>query len=238
VSQQLRKLEAAPHAAMTESVAILRSLVGKMDAKEYDLFARKVVLDDLGLGCRRGPRAAVRLHALDPDRRSAPTSMRRSTLNPKLVKAVRERKAHNAVTDAMVESGVLTKEQVKNPAYFRHMVLDYARHEAALARSPNSVKSPYWAKRMGSTLDINANLLEAELDWLQKAQIDTATADTIEWLKNSKHNIREALRDRARADNKAAEARRRAREQSLGAQGRRLVPLEHRTRLPDGEGRA
>jgi hypothetical protein len=203
VSQQLRKLEAAPHAAMTHSVEYLRSLVSKMDAKEYDVFARKVVLDDLAWDAGEG--------------RELPFGFTPSTLtaaranvdalinaNPKLVKAVRERKAHNAqITDAMVESGVLTKDQVKNPAYFRHMVLDYARHEAALARSPTSVKSPYWARRMGSTLDINANLLEAELDWLQKAQIDTATADTIEWLKNSKHNSRKALQDRARADNKA-----------------------------------
>jgi hypothetical protein len=84
------------------------------------------------------------------------------------------------------------------------MVLDYARHEARAARGPGAkIKSPYWAKRMGSKLDINANLLEAELDWLQKAQIDIATAKTIEWIKDSGHNIRERLRGEARASNKA-----------------------------------
>jgi hypothetical protein len=204
VSQQFRKLEAAPHAAMTESVRFLRSLVGNMNAKEYDLFSRKVLLDDLAWDAGEGRDLPFGL---------TPTTLKgiRSNvdamvgLSPKLVAAIRARKAYvKSWSDAAVMAGVLTRDQVKNPAYFRHMVLDYARHEAKLAHGPNKVKSPYWAKRMGSTLDINANYLEAELDWLQKMQIDIATADTLEHVKNSEHNIRDQLRDRARSDNKAA----------------------------------
>jgi N12 class adenine-specific DNA methylase len=200
-SQQLRKLEAAPHAALTEAVRHLKSLVGNMDVKEYDLFSRKVVLDDLSWDAGEGR---------DLPFGFTPTTLRAARANvdamvglsPKLVAAVRNRKAYvRAVSDRMVATGVLTREQVKNPAYFRHMVLDYARHEAALAHGPNKVKSPYWAKRMGSKLDINANILEAELDWLQKAQIDIATAETLEWVKNSPHNIRETLRAKGRAEN-------------------------------------
>lgn len=203
VSQQLRKLEAAPDAAMESSVRYLRELVGTMNAEEYDLFSRKVVLDDLSWDAGEGR---------DLPFGFTPTTLKAArqnvdaqvALNPKLIRAMRDRKFHNQqITDAMVRTGVLTADQVKNPAYFRHIVLDYARNEAALARSPTKVKSPYWAKRMGSTMDINANLLEAELDWLQKAKIDTVTAETLEWIKDSPLNQREQLRQRARDENKA-----------------------------------
>ena len=230
VQQQFRKLEAAPDAAMEASVRYLRDLVGGMDKAEYDLFSRKVVLDDLAWDAGEG--------------RSLPFGFTPETLreerakidalidaSPKMIEAVRKRKAHNkAIAEAMVRSGVLTREQIRNPAYFRHMVLDYARHEARMARGTGSkIKSPYWARRMGSMLDINANLLEAELDWLQKAQIDIATADTIEWLKNSSHNIREQLRSEAKATNRANIAER--------IKGNELLEAEEalfRTRIAQG----
>ncbi len=204
VQQQLRKLEAAPDAAMEASVRHLKKIVGDLSAKEYDLFSRKVVLDDLSWDTAEGRDLPFGFtpSTLVAARREIDAQI---NLNPKLIKAIRERKTHNhAVADAMVEAGVLTRDQIKNPAYFRHMVLEYARAEAALARSPSKVKSPYWAKRMGSTLDINANLLEAELDWMMKAQVDTTTANTIEWIKASPLNIRERLRKQAKDHNKAA----------------------------------
>lgn len=202
VAQQFRKLEAAPEAAKDASVRYLRDLVGKMDKEEYDLFSRKVVLDDLAW-------EAGAEHQLPFG--FTPRTLRAERIkidalidgNEKLVEAVRARKAHNReIADAMVEAGVLTADQIKNPAYYRHMVLDYARHTARLARGNKQVKAPYWARRMGSTLDINANLLEAEFDWLQKAQIDVATAKTIEWLKKSDHNIRSTLREQAKETNR------------------------------------
>jgi hypothetical protein len=202
VGQQLRNLEAAPDAAMDSSIRYLKQLVGKMDKAEYDLFSRKVVLDDLAWDAGEGRELPFGFTPTKLTEARARVDAQ-FNLNRKLVDALRLRKEHNRrITDAMVAAGVLDKEQVRNPAYFRHMVLDYARHEAALARGPNKVKSPYWARRMGSVLDINANLLEAELDWLQKAQIDTATAKTIEWIKKSNLNIREELRTKARDNNR------------------------------------
>lgn len=209
IAQQFRKLEAAPDAAMEASVRQLKTIVGNMDKAEYDLFSRKVVLDDLSWDAGEGRDLPFNFtpSTLVDARRAVDQNV---NLNPKLVAAVRARKAYNQqIADEMVAAGVLTRDQIKNPAYFRHMVLDYVRHESALAKeqaklpsSQRKIRSPYWAKRMGSTLDINANFLEAELDWLQKAQIDIATAKTIEWVKNSAHNTREDLRQKARDSNK------------------------------------
>ena len=204
VGQQFRKLEAAPDAAMQASITYLRQLVGKMDKAEFDLFSRKVVMDDLAWEASSGRDLPFGFtpQSLKAARQNIDALV---AVSPKLIEAVRLRKAHNkGVADAMVAAGVLTREEIKNPAYFRHMVLDYARSEAKLAAGPGSkIKSPYWAKRLGSLKDINANILEAELDWLQKAQIDIATAKTIEWIKTSSHNIRERLRTEAKASNTA-----------------------------------
>lgn len=206
VGQQLRKLEAAPDAAMESSVKYLKQLVEGLSPAEYDLLSRKIVLDDLtwesGIGHQLPfgftPSAVV------AERQNIDAMV---ALNPKLIAAMRLRKKHNRdVVEDAVDAGVLTEEQVKNPAYFRHMVLLYARAETEHATTGGKkVKAPYWARRKGSALDINANLLEAELDWLQKVKIDTATAKTIEWVKTSSHNTRKQLQDLGRAAKAAGE---------------------------------
>ncbi|KKK60968.1 hypothetical protein LCGC14_3019060, partial [marine sediment metagenome] len=105
---------------------------------------------------------------------------------------VRQRKLIvRGIANQLVDAGVLNREQIKNPAYYRHQVLDYARAQVKYAQGAGKkVRTPKWARRMGSMLDINANLLEAEFEWLHKALTDIATAKTIEWVKNSEHNVR------------------------------------------------
>src|SRR5206468_7812703 len=66
------------------------------------------------------------------------------------------------------------------------------------------LRSPRWARRMGSEKDINANYLEAEFDWLAKALVDIPTARAISWIGDSSHNILPPLREQAKAHNKAA----------------------------------
>jgi N12 class adenine-specific DNA methylase len=210
VKEQLRKLEAAPEASYEKVVRHLTALVGKLTPEEYDIMKRKVVLDDLAW-------EADREHALPFG--FTPQTLREARLNidtiartmPKVTEAVRQRKAANyALAKQLVAAGVLTSEQIRNPAYYRHMVLDYARAQIEAAKNggtmmvngkPVRVRTPYWARRKGSSLDINSNLLEAEADWMLKAHTDIQTATTLNWLKASEHNIRDDLRKRAKAAN-------------------------------------
>jgi hypothetical protein len=205
VQQKFRKLEGAHEAALEETVRHLSDLVKPLNREEHDLFYRKSILDDLLY-------EAGSEHELPFG--FTPSSLHEALVNidglvatkPKVTAAIRKRKLYNRrLAQQMVEAGVLTAEQVRNPAYFRHMVLDYARAEARLART-GKIKSPYWAKRMGSQLDINANLLEAEFEWMMKARNDISTANVIDWLKQSPHNIRDELRAKAKAANKEAMA--------------------------------
>jgi hypothetical protein len=104
----------------------------------------------------------------------------------------------------LVDAGVLEAEQIRNPTYYRHQVLEYARAQQKFAATPGGkLKAPKWARRMGSTMDINANLLEAEFDWLNKAFMDIQIAKSIDWIKDSDHNIVGRLKQEARDQNKA-----------------------------------
>jgi N12 class adenine-specific DNA methylase len=210
VREQFRKLEAAPEASYEKVVRHLTALVGKLNSKEYDVMKRKAVLDDL-------------MWEADAEHQLpfgfTPETLREARINidqiaatmPKVTAAIRARKlANRKLADEMVATGVLRSDQIKNPAYYRHMVLDYARAQIEAAQAggtvmvdgkPVRVRTPYWARRKGSQMDINSNLLEAEADWMLKAHTDIQTARTLNWIKDSEHNIREQLRSRAKSEN-------------------------------------
>lgn len=204
VREQLRKLEAAPQASKERVLRYLENMTRGMTAADLELFTRKVILDDLTYEAQQGHRLPFRL---TPE--SVPDEMAKVDAalqaRPDLVDKVRARKRFvSSIAQQLVDAGVLDRERIKNPAYYRHQVLDYARAQMALARSTDSkVKAPKWAKRMGSELAINANLLEAEFDWLQKALTDIETAKTIKWIKGSEHNIREDVLRQVREHNRA-----------------------------------
>ncbi|WP_337846831.1 DEAD/DEAH box helicase family protein [Sphingomonas sp.] len=209
LQQKLRALEAAPQAAKERTIRLLQDMVKDFDAKDLDLLARKVILDDLmweagqdhelpfGLTPETLKAEKARVDAIlqaQPDQKVWNAAMRRKLINRR-------------IAEELVDAGVLTSDRIKNPAYFRHQVLDYARAQARIAQSgKKKLRSPKWARRMGSSLDINANLLEAEFDWLAKALTDIPTARTIEWIKRSEHNILDRLRREGRDRNRAGMA--------------------------------
>lgn len=202
LGQQLRKLQAAPQASKEKVVRILRQLTEGMNAKDLDLFTRKVVLDDLSWEVEQEHLLPFGMTPEDVTREKAKIDAIMEQ-RPDLAEAVRQRKLIiRQVANDLVRIGVLHRDQVKNPAYYRHQVLDYARAVKSYAKGTGKkLRTPYWAKRMGSTLDINANLLEAEFDWLHKAFMGIETVKTIDWIKRSEHNIRRDVIASARAHN-------------------------------------
>ncbi|KKL62709.1 hypothetical protein LCGC14_2182490, partial [marine sediment metagenome] len=199
--EQFRKIEAAPQAAKEESLRVLKQIVEGMNRKQLDLFTRKVVLDDLTYEVANQHEIPFGLTPADVKRELAKVD---AALTPDLIERVKIRnKLIRHVADEMVRSGVLTRDQVQNPGYYRHQVLDYARAQVLRAKTPGKrLESPHWARRMGSTLDINANLLEAEFEWLQRALTYVAVADSIEWFQQSDYNVRDSVTAKARDHNK------------------------------------
>lgn len=203
VREQLRKLEAAPQASKEQVVRILKAITDGMTPADLDLFTRKVVLDDLSWEATQERDLPFGMTPEDVQREKAKVDAIIDS-RPDLAEAVRQRKlVVRQVANDLVRAGVLRAEQVRNPAYYRHQVLDYARAQVNYAKGAGrKLRSPHWARRMGSTLDINANLLEAEFDWLHKAFTDIATARTIEWIKRSEHNVRADVIAQANAHNR------------------------------------
>ncbi len=200
--EQLRKIEAAPQASKEEVIRILRQITRGMNAADLDLFTRKVVLDDL-------------MHEID-QQHDLPFGFTDASARAELAKIDKvlesrpdlqekvemRREISRRIANEMVEAGVLHADQIKNPAYYRHQVLEYARSQVAYAKGAGKrLKTPHWARRMGSKLDINANLLEAEFEWMQKALTNIAEARTIEWFKNSQYNQRAKTIENAKAHN-------------------------------------
>lgn len=202
VREQLRKLEAAPQASKEQTLRVLRRLTDGMSEADLDLFTRKVVLDDLTWESDQEHELPFDMTPEDVTRELAKVD-RLLDGRPDLAAKIRERKLIvRSIADQMVAAGVLHREQVRNPAYYRHQVLDYARAQVNWAKGPGKkVKAPRWARRMGSMRDINANLLEAEFEWMQKALTDIATAKTITWIKDSEHNVRGQVIEAARNHN-------------------------------------
>lgn len=204
VGQQLRKLEAAPQHSKERAIRILKAITDGMTPEDLDLFTRKIVLDDLAWEVSQEHDLPFGLTAETmPDEKAQIDAI--VAARPDILNAVRQRKLiADTVADDMVRAGVLSADRIQNPAYFRHQVLDYARAQAKFAQGTGDrLKKPYWAKREGSTLDINANYLEAEFDWLHKAMVDVAVAKTIDWIKRSDHNIRPQLIAAAAENNKS-----------------------------------
>ena len=255
--QELVILETAPSKAKGDIIRYLKSLYTGLNPYEMRLVTRKAILDDLAWEVKQehllpyGYTPETLL--LDRIKIDAALEQR-----PDLQKIVRARKSFTRlIANQLVEAGVLNADQIKNPAYYRHQVMDYVllmreaaagrvtaaslkeAHEADPALEQDQVlknplaraqvlknvegkatgpaakarrlvgkegariRTPKWAQRHGSSRAINANMLEAEFDWLFKAMVDIKTAKLLTWVKEHYKENLDAARDTAKAGNAA-----------------------------------
>lgn len=196
--EALRQFEAAPEAAKEEAVRMLREITADLTQAEYDIFSRKVVLDDFEFEASvnhkipfglPGHQVEVELDKINP------------LITPKIQTALDNRKQHiDRITKRLVRADILKKEQTKNPAYYRHQVLMYARERAIASSTPPSLKKPrsgYTMRREGTDDDINANYIEAEFEFLHRAMIDLKAAATIEKIRRD-YDVKPDLVQRAK----------------------------------------
>lgn len=180
--EALRQMEAAPQASKDAAERILDKITRGMNPADYELFSLKVLLDDLAYEDSIGHDLPFAL-----DHESLTQAKRRTdeaVANNDLVRQrLKTRKDEiDKITAGLVNRGVLSAETLKNPAYFRHQVLTYARMQQIAAGS-SKVKKPkpgYAKHRAGSLEDINANYIEAEFEFMQRAMVDMKMIDTIE----------------------------------------------------------
>jgi hypothetical protein len=201
VTEQLRKIEAAPEASRDTTIRLMKLITQRMTADDLDLFTRKVVLDDLQYEITQD-------HDLPMDLTPTEVAETLDRINevlvnrPDIMEAVEARRIMvRSIANKMVEAGVLTESEIHNPYYYRHQVLDYMHAKSRYGMQRGSVRTPKRASRKGSIKDINVNYLEVEFEWLNKALNDIEVAKVLEWIKNSIHNVREEAIAAGRASN-------------------------------------
>lgn len=179
----------------------------KDSPKEFVLFERKVLLDDLLEEAKAG-------HNL-------PFGFTEETLKAELkrldgelqnfsnvTKAIDKRKK---VWDAIKSDYIAAQEAIGNKVadrfnkenYFRHQVLEYMNLKG-MTGTGKKLKTPsnrgFLRKREGSSYDINTNYLEAEYEVMAQMLYDIEVAKVINLVKKS-YNIQPALRKSARKQN-------------------------------------
>ncbi len=197
----LRSLQAAPSVASGEAVRHLTELTEGLDADRLDLMTRKVFMDDFYDDIREG--MAVPFWSSSDDLMASYREVNRALEGDReLASRVRKRQVYvRRVARRMVEAGVLSPESLKRRNYIKHQVIEYA--QMIRSSRVRGVRKPKWAKRMGTTLEINTNLLEAESAWLMKALVDIQMAKVITQIaESSQYNHRGELKKAIREHNK------------------------------------
>lgn len=192
----------------------MHDLMGDLIEEDYNLFERAVILRDL-------KREADAKHLLpfgytpetlqrDLERVNAEVSN-----NMLVEQRLEQRTAHvKAISQRYVKAmgaiGFDVAHKITKEDYFHHQVLEYAREQAASSAVPGTgrkIKTPtgsgFLKRREGSTLDINANYVQAELEVLGKMDYDIHLAEMIATV-DEEHNIQPRLKEEARQYNEQA----------------------------------
>lgn len=181
------------------------------DGNLYDLYRRKVILDDLLTTVEEGKAIPFGF-----TKDSLKTELARLdaeiAVEPKVGKALSDRSTlwdaiKKDYSDAMDSIGFDVKERLKNESYFRHMVLDYAQAKggpSGQARLKTPTSRGFLKERRGSESPINTDYLQAEYEVMAQMMYDTEIGKTIHMVDKS-YNITEALKKEAKKQTKAAQ---------------------------------
>lgn len=200
-----RQLESAPEFAQETAIRSLEKITKGLTPAEFDVFQRKVVLDDFSHGASEGvTEFPFGMTATDVARENLKYANMVMTM-PKVAEALKTRReAMDTIGADLVRYGILRAEQLKNPAYFRHEVLKYARDYNQTVGTGKEIRKPkpgYSKQRTWSNEDISSNYLEVDGAFMMRAGMDIATAKMIEKVKKSDYNIKDQLVAQAKAEN-------------------------------------
>ncbi len=179
----LRKIEETPAIAKEEADTIVYSLVGKMNRRQMDDFSLKVLLDDLKY-MKSDQKSKLPFDlTIDQLNKAHDDITARVKQDPIVAKAIKNRlDIIKKVGKDLVSRKLLSEEQIKNPSYFHRQVIEYAQEQSFLQRAVKKVskqKKGFMYGRLGSDKDYNANYLEAEFSYLEKAFESIRTHDRI-----------------------------------------------------------
>ncbi len=203
----LLKLEKQKDVAGDRSARILQGITIKLDKPSIDLFARKVVLDDLSSQKAGDLPFGFSRESLAKEKAALDKIVETSK---DVLDAIKTRKeAWNALkqdySQAMSDVGFDVSGKLSKEDYFRHQVLEYAKMRA-ITGSGEKLKTPtnrgFLKAREGSAKDINANYLQAEFEVMAQMIYDTELAKTIKAV-DENYSIRNKIKSDAKEENRA-----------------------------------
>lgn len=182
----------------------LQEITSGMNDNALDLFTKKVILNDLKGEYNQGRKLAF---GLDETNFQKSLDTIDSALTPELAARVQKRREiwdgiRTDYINAMKDAGADVTEKLKNPDYFRHQVLEYAKAKSAISSGKN-LKTPTGRgflkgrSELGSSLDINTDYLQAENEVMAQMLHDTNIAKMIKTVDDN-HNIQPRLAEEAR----------------------------------------
>ena len=212
ISFALRKLSKQKNVSADKTVRFLDDIVKDLSPTEYDLFTRKVILDDLAATVRSTPK--------DEAIPQLPYGLKPETLNIELAKVNRALEQNQNVQNKvnlrkqnfkelkdeyiqlMDDIGFNVENKLQRDDYFRHMVLEHA-GSGVISGAGKKLKAPtrskFLSKRRGSEKDINSDYIEAEFDVVSQMLYDMQVAKTIKVV-DENYNIYDAVRAQSKAE--------------------------------------
>ena len=199
----LLKLAKQKGLASDKVLRSIKSIVDGLSIPEYDLFNKKVLVDDLLETTRDGLAVPFGF-----DKESLETNQAEIDKllkdNPAVTEAIEKRKEvwkrlKGDYVTAMRSIRFNVEDQLKRKNYFRHQVLDYARTRA-LSGVGKKLRTPagrgFQKKREGSIMDINTDYLQAEHEVMAQMVYDMEIARTIKSV-DKNYNIIDTLKAQA-----------------------------------------
>ncbi len=213
---EIKRLEKSKGVATHHAAQAVINTIQKMDQNQYDLFTKKVALDDLVETARifqeKGKTwdelpFGMKPGSLDGEHRHVTAA---AAKDPLITAALRLRKkmAEKVKTDlaaaVTAAGGKDLAKTFQREDYFHHRVL--AHLEAKVGSGSGKVQTPsnrgYMQGRQVNALDYSLDYIQSEFEVLQQMMQDTAMAKFVAWVKapSSKLNIKQDLIAKAKAD--------------------------------------
>lgn len=204
---ELTKLKKQKGVASDITLRNQQGITAGIDGGRYDVFERKVILDDLLEEAIAGNQLPFGF-----TEETVKKELSRLPLDDGIKEAVELRSAlwEKIVSDytkAMKSIGFNVDDRFKKKNYYRHQILEYA-NAKGLTGQGKKLRTPtgrgFLKKREGSNYDINTNYLEAEYEVMAQMLYDTEVAKTIKAI-DTEYNIIAKLKSEAETSDKAWE---------------------------------
>jgi len=206
LSFDLRRLAKQKSVSSHKTYTALRGITQGLSKNDYNLFWRKVLLDDLAETAKEG--------------KALPFGFGRDTVKAELLRLNSEISQNSQVTKSieirnriwndlkdnyikyMKDIGVDVSGKISRENYFRHQVLDYA-EVGGITGTGKRLKTPtsrgFLKRRKGSELDINVDYLEAEGEVMAQMLYDIEVAKTLKAV-DQNYSITKQLQKQAKKE--------------------------------------